>query len=496
MVDRGRVLLALVMGAGKTVVSIVAIEQLHELGDCERCLVVAPTGLKYQWAREIKKFSDAKATVIDGTPIQREKLWRTSIGSRYVIANAESMLHDLKLLGQFDVLIIDELGGFKDRTAKRARMMRKVGKTIPLRFGLTGQPIENRPEELFSIMEVIDKDVLGTFEEFDTTFIVRNAYGRPKRYRNLDLMMRSMADCMVRKTRDDIADQLPAITRITIPVRFDPKTAAVYRRIVADLLKQLKLAMSKGGKQFNLWTHYNGGDDNEAQGQIMARMTVLRMLCCNPELVRASAADYANPNTTTGSQYAHAIVKAGWMDGVTAAPKMQACLEFMEEVLEEDPKNKLVLFSFFKENLRQLQLKSAPLAKSVLFTGDMNSKQKDVAKEQFQTEPDVRLFLSSDAGGYGVDLPQANTLASFDLPWSSGKLAQREARIDRLSSEFKTINVVTFIVEGSIEEYQQSVLESKLRANEGFVDGKHHDQESGMDVDVTTLTEFLRTSTV
>ena len=496
MVDRGQMLLGIVMGGGKTICTLAAVEELHDQGDVERCLVVVPASLKFQWLREIAKFTDAKATVIDGSPSQRDKLWRMSIGSRYVIVNPETLVNDQKSMGTFQAMIIDEATMIKNRTSKRSRLLKRIGKSIHYRFALTGQPIENRPEELFSIMEFVDKEVLGTFTLFDSTFIRRDHWGKAVKYVNLHVMYEAMQGCMVRKTRDDIKDQLPEIIHTVVPVPFDTRGAVAYRRIANDLLAQLSAVMKKGGGGFNLWAHYNGGGDNEAQGQIMARLTVLRMLCDNPSLVTGSATDYNNPATAAGSSYASDIVDEGWMTGVAVAPKLEAVLAFIEDVLSEDPNNKVVLFSFFKKNLRLIQESTSHLTGSVLFMGGMSAEDRDKAKQKFATDPKCRLFLSSDAGGYGVDLPMANYLISYDLPWSSGKLEQREARIIRLSSTFPHVNIVSFVMQGSIEERQYEMLVHKRNVNEAFVDGKHHDEQGSMTIDVSTLTNFLKESAV
>ena len=181
------------------------------------------------------------------------------------------------------------------------------------------------------------------------------------------------------------------------------------------------------------------------------------------------------------------------MKNVKESPKLKAVLAYIEEVLEEDPNNKVVLFSFFKSNLKIIQDKTKHLTKSVLFMGGMNGQQREESKQQFRNDPDTRLFLSSDAGGYGVDLPMANHLISFDLPWSSGKLEQREARIIRLSSEFPHVTIATFVMHGSIEERQHAMLLHKRKVNEAFVDGKH-DGAGSLEIDLTTLSSFLRFS--
>ena len=496
MVDRGQMLLGMVMGAGKTPTTLGAIEALHEEGEIERCLVVVPASLKFQWLREIAKFTDSKATVIDGSKSKRDAQWRMSATSKYVIVNAETLANDVDKVGTIQAVVIDESTMIKNRSAKRSRLLKKIGRTVPYRFALTGQPIENRPEELFSIMEFVDKQVLGDFKTFDRTFIVRDTWGKPMRYRNLDKMHRVMQECMIRKTRDDIKDQLPNIIHQVVPVPFDAKGAALYRQIVNDLLAKISEAMGKGKGAFNLWSHYNGGDGDEAQGQIMSRLTVLRMLCDNPELVRKSADEYARPDTKAGSQYAHDICHMGWVSNVATTPKLDACIEYIESTLAEDPQNKVVLFSFFKENLRLIQKATSGMTDSVLFMGGMDAEARDASKQKFATDPNCRLFLSSDAGGYGVDLPMANYLISYDLPWSSGKLEQREARIIRLSSEFPHVTIATFVMQGSIEERQYEMLQMKRSVNEAFIDGKHHDNDGSMDLTLDTLSGFLRESKV
>ena len=495
MTDRGQMLLGMVMGAGKTPTTLGAIERLVEEGEVDNCLVVVPASLKFQWLREIKKFTDGKAIVIDGTKAQRTAQWRLARNNRYIIVNPETLANDVAQMPTVQAIVIDEATMIKNRSAKRSRLLKKVGKAIPYRFALTGQPIENRPEELFSIMEFVDKDVLGKFDQFDRTFIVRDHWGKPLRYRNLDTMHKVMQECMVRKTREDIADQLPEIIHQVIPVPFDAQGASLYRKIAADLLQQISTAIKHGGGGFNLWSHYNDPAGQEAQGQIMARLTVLRMLCDNPALVANSAIDFKDPNTKAGSEYAAKLLDAGELTFKTA-PKLEAVLSYIEEVLNEDAANKVVLFSFFKKNLDLIKAATKGLADSVLFTGDMDSTQKDAAKEKFKNDPNCRLFLSSDAGGYGVDLPNANYLISYDLPWSSGKLEQREARIIRLSSEFPHVTIATFVMQGSIEERQYEMLQHKKSVNEAFIDGKHHDKDQGMQITLDTLTSFLKDSTV
>jgi len=498
MVDRGQMLLAMIMGAGKTVTTISALECLIGAKEVSRVLVVVPSSLKYQWLKEIKKFTTSTAVVIDGSPKQREILWRTALRCQYVIINPEMLINDDKYLLNLgaNAIVIDEATMIKSPRAKRSKMLKKLGKKFQYRFALTGQPIENRPEELFSIMEFVDPSVLGRFDVFDRTFIVRNHFGAPVRYRNLQQLNDTMAESMVRKTREDIADQLPTVIHQVIPVVFDNAGASAYEKISADLITQINNAITSHGRGFDLWSHYNGDTGNDAQGQIMSRLTVLRMLCDNPRLVLESASLYEDPsNHGEGSQYASVIVKDGWISESAKTPKLDAVVNYIKDVLDEDPTNKVVLFSFFKKNLRIIQEATKGLTDSVLFMGGMEASARDLAKQRFQTDSNVRLFLSSDAGGYGVDLPQANYLISYDLPWSAGKLDQREARIIRLSSEHPHVTITSFVMKGSIEERQYEMLQQKRGINEAFLD-KGYDQQGKFELNLGTLSDFLKNTEV
>jgi len=498
MVDKGRLLLAVVMGGGKTVITINSLEELFALGEISRVIIIVPAALKYQWLREINKFTNSRAIVIDGPARARENLWRAALRAQYVIVNPETLINDQHLFSslRFEAMVIDEATMIKSPKAKRSRMIKKLGKKCHYRFALTGQPIENKPEELFSIMEFVDDTVLGKFDTFDRTFIVRDSYGKATKYRNLNLLNKSLEGSMVRKSRKDIEDQLPKVISTVIPVQFDDKGAETYTHIANDLLVQIQQALKQHGKGFDLWSHYNGNAaSNEAQGQIMSRLTILRMLCDNPSLVLNSALDYANPNGDEGSKYAKEVIDMEWLKTPYETPKLDAVIDYITDVLNADPTNKVVLFSFFKRNLKILAEATKDITKSVLFTGDLTATQKDESKQKFQTDINTRLFLSSDAGGYGVDLPQANYLISYDLPWSAGKLDQREARIIRLSSEFPHVNIVSFVMKGSIEERQYEMLQQKRKINEAFID-KGYDTQGRFELTLSSLTEFLQHSEV
>lgn len=501
MLERKTLLVAFHMGLGKCPTTIAACEELLDGNEVERVLAIVPAQLKYQWENEIAKFTDGQATVqvIDGTPTQRARQYRRAQSVDYIIVNYEQVVNDWRDVRRLsaDAIVIDEVQAIKGMSSKRSKRIKRLRPEY--RYGLSGQPVENRPEEAFSIMEWIDPDLFGSPVTFDKAFIKRDSWGNVKHYRNLPTFRKRLGKAMVRKRRDDpdVIDQLPKILppQIHEPV-FDAAGAKLYRRIAAELHADL-IALQGKGFSFDVVAHYQGLDSGgEEQGPIGSKISCLRMLCDHPELLRISARKYDSGDDRGGSKYASDLLHAGLLDGLKEAPKMKLVLSVIKQILESDPKNKVVLFSYFKPTLKLLQEATAKTSRSVIFSGDQSAKEKEKAKIQFQTDPRTRLFLSSDAGGVGVDLPQANYVIHYDLPWSAGQYDQRSSRVIRLSSTFEAVSIVTFLMRGSVEERYYDVLMQKRKIADAFLDGRKVDKEGKVVLDVATLTKFLEESTV
>jgi len=345
-----------------------------------------------------------------------------------------------------------------------------------------------------SIMQWVNPEVLGRFDYFDHIFLERDTFGRVRRVKNLNLLRRKMRLHMTRCTQAEVADQLPRVLEEHIPVVADLPTRRLYNHIRADLLESLTTLPRNSS--FNLEHHYSGETEgHEAQGQVMSQMLALRMLCDHPILIQRSAEKYDDAQLAQGSEYASDLVAAGFLKRKLRPIKFEATKEVIDQILAENPQNKIVVFSFFKEMGRLFQ--EVYGKQSVLFNGDMTAKEKAAAKTQFATNPNVRLFLSSDAGGVGLDLPEANYLINYDLPWSAGAFKQRMSRIIRLSSEWAHVTLISFLVEGSIEERQYAMLMLKAGVAAAIIDGQGFDVKDGvLDLNLETLTTFLMESKI
>jgi SNF2 family DNA or RNA helicase len=501
MTSRGKMLVAYDLGLGKTVLTIAALEQLMDSGDItEPGIVICLSSLKYQWAEQIRKFTDGSSTplVIDGTPKQRAAQyaeafdWGHSLVD-YVILNYEQVVNDWEYVRQLSTgfIVCDEATAIKSFRSKRSKYVKKLSSKY--KFALTGTPVENgKPEELYSIMQFVDSKVLGRFDLFDSTFIVRNRFGGVERYRNLPLLNKTLAGACVRKrqTDADVAPFLPeTIFAEPILVEFDPAGAKLYKSIANEILGDLDEAMDSYGASFDIFSHYGQQDSFDGadalRGRIMSKLTALRMLCDHPTLLDFSA---------DSSGYVGDLKSSGRLEKVNKSPKLSALKEYVDNFLTADERNKLVIFTSYVHMVDlirdELNYESRP------YTGVMNAKEKEEAKVAFQTNEEIRILVSSDAGGYGVDLPQANLLINYDLPWNAGLALQRNGRIRRASSTWPSIVIQDFLMDGSVEERQHSMLAQKMAVANAIVDGEGIDDRGGVALSAGTLRAFLQGTTV
>ena len=504
MCERGSMLVAYDLGLGKTVLTIAAIERLmDEKKITEPGIVICLSSLKYQWADQIRKFTDGTSNplVIDGSPKKRAEQYAKALTGEYdyVIINYEQVVNDwdqVRALPQ-GFIVCDEATAIKSFRSKRSKHVKKLESSY--KFALTGTPVENgKPEELYSIMQFVDSKVLGRFDLFDQTFIVRNRFGGVERYRNLPLLNKKLGEACVRKRQSDpdVSPFLPeTIFAEPILVPFDSPSKKLYQQIARDLLSDLDEALDSFGTAFDIFAHYGqqsdqGGPMDELRGRIMSKLTTLRMLCDHPDLIRASGSAY-RPMLGQGSKYAAELLEQGLLDQITKTPKLNVLSSYVTEFLDNYEHNKLVIFTSY---VGMTNIIKDALSKygAVTYTGQMNAEAKEKAKVHFQTSPDCRIFISSDAGGYGVDLPQANLLINYDIPWNAGLAIQRNGRIRRASSTWGSIVIQDIIMQGSIEERQHAMLAQKIAVANAVVDGEGINEKGGVTMNAGTLRTFLQ----
>ncbi|MFE9412356.1 DEAD/DEAH box helicase [Streptomyces sp. NPDC006704] len=514
IVERGSMLCAYSMGMGKTVLSIAVMEEWLSQDDTATCMVVVPASLKWQWAEAIARFTDvptrqrsvgrarivvpdeSACIVVDGTKAQKAKQYAAILETRpdYVVLSYENVVHDWRRVRKIrpDVLVGDEISYVKSFRAQRTKKIKRL--TARRRLGLSGTVIDNgQPEELFSIFEWIDEEVLGRWDLFDGAFIHRSRSGIPVAYKNLPLLHAKLSQAMIRRTYqdEDVARFMPRVRERVLPVRLGRQALYAYERIARDLLAELDKLTGAGSLDLAAMYAGRSAAGNTVQGRVMARLSALQMLINHPDLLRESAA--AHVAGDGGSAYASQLLDDGVLDGVDRSPKLDAVIRYLRKRLAGDPALKVIVFSFHKGVLPRIA-EALSNWNAVQFTGDLTARGKAEAKAVFASDPGTRLFLASDAGGYGLDLPQARLLINFDARDSSGAMDQRNTRHVRASSLFDEVEVVNLVTEGTIEERRMERLAVKRRTNSAILDGKGADRDGRVVNDVESLRSNLTRS--
>lgn len=503
-----RLLVAYSMGTGKTVLTIAALEEMFSQGDVRRCVILVPSSLKWQWAQAVAQFTDAPkrtvtlrgmqlivpveevCVVINGTKTQRQKQWQAAQHAEYIIASYGSVLHDWSQLCAIpaDALVLDEATAIKNFAAMTTKRVKKL--KPPVRIALTGTPVENLPEEVFSIMEWVNSKILGRWDLFDKSFIQRNWFGATIGYKNLDLLNRNLRRAMIRKSRLDpeVAKFLPEVSETTRLVQLDRTTRAVYKAILVDIQDTMR-ELAESGEKVDVAAYYAGvkaEGGKGAQGKLMARIQAARMLLDHPQLLMDSAVAYHADNGD-GSKYAADFAASRTdLPDMHSSPKLNALDELVGTMVAEGAK--VAIFSEYRKMLPYLIERLERHGELVQFHGQLNSDQKASAVARFKTDPDCKLFVSTNAGGYGLDLPEAQYLINFDLPYSNGVLSQRNTRHVRASSKYKRVHVTNLVVEATVEERVQATLKLRQSLSRAVIDGIG---AGDLDMDVESLSENI-----
>jgi hypothetical protein len=227
LASRGRALLADDMGLGKTLQAISATCWLADNAGVDRVLVVCPASLKHQWAREIAKFTGRSVQIVQGSAENRTVQYRAD--ALFFIVNYELVVRDLSVIGEIlkpDLLILDEAQRIKNWRTKLASTV----KLIPSRyvFVLSGTPLENRLEDLYSLLQLVDTRVLGPLWRCLLDFHITDERGKVIGYRNLSELRRRIAPVVLRRNRSLVSDQLPDRTEVVLDIAMNAKQQELH----------------------------------------------------------------------------------------------------------------------------------------------------------------------------------------------------------------------------------------------------------------------------
>jgi len=426
----GRCLIADEMGLGKTIQAIAAVEIMARLFGVERVLVVCPTSLKHQWEREIARFTARRARVVGGLRASRERDYAAR-DDVFKITNYDTIHSDLDLISAWspDLVILDEAQRIKNWNTRTARSVKRI--TTPYAIVLTGTPLENRLEELVSIVEFVDRHRLGPTFRFLADHQLHDEHGKVVGYRHLDRIGQSLAPILIRRTKAEVLSELPERLDKNFFVPMTPEQRRHHdenQELVARIVAK--------------WRRYKFLSEAD-QRRLMIALQNMRMSCDSTYLL--------DHETDFG-------VKA------------DECVTVLDDLFEQ-PGSKVVVFSQW---VRMHELLTRRLAKKrighVLFHGGVPGAQRKTLIDRFRDDERCRAFLSTDAGGVGLNLQRASAVVNMDVPWNPAVLEQRIGRVHRLGQR-RPVQVINFIAQGTIEEGMLSVLKFKKSLFAGVLDG-------------------------
>jgi superfamily II DNA or RNA helicase len=444
----GRCLIGDEMGLGKTAQAIGAAEVMAQLYGVERVLVVCPTSLKHQWKNEIKRFTGRDVRVIEGLKPRRNEGFADP-EPFFKITNYDTVHADVDAIAGWgpDLVILDEAQRIKNWATRAARSVKLI--RSPYAVVLTGTPLENRLEELISIVQFVDQHRLGPTFRLLHEHQVRDDGGRVIGYRDLGRLGETLAPVMLRRRKEQVLAQLPERIESTVFVPMTP----IQRDIHTENQEEVAKIVQK-------WRRFKFLSESDKR-RLMICLQNMRMVCDSSYLI--------DSKTEQGLKTGEIMTVLG-------------------EAFEHSD-TKVVVFSQWLR-MHELLVKNARKRKwgHVLFHGGVPGRDRGKLVEQFRTDPNCRLFFSTDAGGVGLNLQFASMVVNVDLPWNPAVLNQRIGRVHRLGQP-NPVRVVNMVAKGTIEEGMLSVLAFKSSLFAGVLDGGAADVQLGG----TRLAKFMET---
>ena len=428
-VRAGRVLIGDEMGLGKTIQAIAAAEILARHFGVSKVLVICPTSLKYQWQSEIARFSGRESKVLSGGRTQRQKDY--ALDDFCKITNYEKIKPDLDLITVWEpeLVIVDEAQRVKNWNTIAAKALKRIDS--PYAIVLTGTPLENKLEELISIVQFVDQHRLGPTWKLLHEHQVKDEAGRVTGYTGLEKIGETLAPVMLRRRKSEVLLQLPGRTdqNLLVPMT---EMQMIHHKENADTVARIVLR----------WRRTKFLSDSD-QRRLTCALQNMRMSCNSTFLL-----DHETDHGVKADEL------AALFDGLFVQPEAKA-----------------VVFSQWTRTheivIRRLEARGIGY---VSFHGGVPSEKRPALIERFRDDPNCRVFLSTDAGSTGLNLQHASTLVNMDLPWNPAILEQRIARIHRMGQK-QPVQIVNFVSKGTIEEGMLSVLAFKRSLSAGILDG-------------------------
>lgn len=452
-----RALLADEMGLGKTIQAVAACALLHHLGKARRVLVVTPASLKAEWEEQIKRFTTLTHRIVFGGRSARLKYYADSSPPVFTLVNYEQVVSDTLDINEHlrpDIVVLDEAQRIKNWATKTAQAIKRLQSRYA--FVLTGTPIENRIDELYSIVDFLDPSLLGPLFRFNREFYQFDEKGRPKDYQNLPALRERIKPVLLRRRKREVETELPDRTDRNHFISLTPAMRGEYDEYKKAVSELLQIAQKRPLTK-------------KQQDLLMILLGIMRMICDSPSIIKGH--------------------------NCQDCPKLHELGKILDEVLT-DPDVKVIIFSEWEGMLKKVRDWAEKNGIGHAWhTGSVPQQKRRGEILAFRNDPNCRLFLSTDSGGVGLNLQNASVVINCDLPWNPAKLEQRIARAWR-KHQTRPVTVINLIAENTIEHQMLETLALKSNLAQGVLDGSDESLaqtklKRGADANIARLQQFL-----
>lgn len=429
------------MGLGKTLQVIALLESNQ--GPGKTSIVITPATLILNWRDEIAKFTDnLKVLCVQGSV--KDRIDDIAICEDYdvVLTSYDYIRRDSKYYDDitFDYVILDEAQYIKNQKTKNAKEVKKIKSSH--RLALTGTPIENSLAELWSIFDFLMPEYLFRYSYFKRNFetpIVKN--------QNKDVtkrLQKMVEPFILRRTKAQVLKELPEKSENNIHVRFNDEEKNIYLANLVQVNNELQTMIQ--GESFN-------------KMRVLAMMTRLRQLCCDPRLV--------------------------YQEFLEPSSKLQVCLDLIGNIQKEN--EKVLVFSSFTSvlDLIEAQLVEQGISYYKL-TGATSKSRRHQLVNNFQVDETTVFLISLKAGGTGLNLTAASNVIHFDPWWNLSAQNQATDRAYRIGQKNR-VQVYKLIMKDSIEEKIQNLQLQKNDLAEMFVENNEGSITSMNSTDIVEL---------
>lgn len=425
---QGRAILADEMGLGKTIQAIAACELLRRLNRAEKVVVITPASLKGEWKEQIEKFTNLPTLIVSGSRGQRLASYKQE--SFFYLVNYEQVRTDfeeIQTLLNPDIMVLDEAQRAKNWQTKTAWAVKQI--KTPYAFVLTGTPIENKIDDLYSIMQIVDSRILGPLYQFKRDFYVFDEKDKPIKYKNLDQLHHKVKSVVLRRRKKDVEEMLPERIVNNYLVKMCPEQLIRYDEYslqVASLLSVLKKRPLTP----------------EESKKLQRLLACMRMVADTPYILDEACKE---------------------------CPKLEELEEILSGLMQENDA-KVIIFSEWERMLFLVKDLADKLQLDYAWhSGSVSQEKRREEIDRFKKDANCKLFLTTDSGSTGLNLQVANVVINLDLPWNPAKLEQRIARAWR-KNQTRVVQVINLVTEDSIEQRMLSALAMKQAVADAVLD--------------------------